>query len=134
MCILYQINEGATFSLSLRNLGLSGAAETAAFDNFIGHLVIDNSTLTTNILDEFHSLFPANDLSLGAPFATGDSLFDRAEAWYTDIMFLSPRRLFFQHGSPLQPMFAYYFGEFIPGNNISLGGMRLGFDGPIPTY
>ena len=31
-------------------------------------------------------------------------------------------------------MFAYYFGEFIPGNNISLGGMRLGFDGPIPTY
>ena len=106
----------------------------AAFDNFIGHLVIDNSSLTSDVLDGFHSHFPANDLSLGAPFATGDSLFDRAEAWYTDIMFLSPRRFFFQHGSPLQPMFAYYFGEFIPGNNISLGGMHLGFDNLIATY
>jgi hypothetical protein len=115
-------------------LGLSGTEETAAFDSFIGRLVIDNSTLTTDVLDEFHALYPANDPSLGAPFATGDSLFDRAEAWYTDIMFLAPRRLFFQHGSSLQPMFAYYFGEFIPGNNISLGGTYLRFNSLIPAY
>lgn len=90
--------------------------------NFIGHLVIDNSTLTTDVMNTFIELFPPNDPSNGAPFNTGDSLFDRGENWYTDQMFLSPRRLFFQHASALQPMFAYYFREFIPGNDISLGG------------
>jgi len=130
------VNEGTTFSGTVRNLGLSGAAEVAAFKNFIGHLVIDNSTLTNDVVNEFISLFPANDPSLGAPFATGDSLFDRAETWYTDQMFLSPRRFFFQHGSALQPMFAYYFGEFIPGNDISLGVAHASelvlLFGPIP--
>ncbi|KAJ7581661.1 alpha/beta-hydrolase [Mycena floridula] len=115
------VNEGTTFSTSVRSLDLTGQSEVAAFDNFVGHLVIDNSTLTSDVLDEFHELWPANDPSLGAPFNTGDSLFDRAEAWYTDEMFLAPRRLFFEHGASLQPMFAYYFAEFIPGNNPALG-------------
>ncbi|GLB44893.1 putative type-B carboxylesterase lipase family protein [Lyophyllum shimeji] len=115
------VNEGTTFSTTLRGLQLSPSAEDAAFDDFIGHLVIDNSTLTPDVLTRFHSLFPANDPSLGAPFNTGDSLFDRAEAWYTDEMFLASRRLFFQHAAPRQPTFAYYFKEFIPGNDPSLG-------------
>ncbi|KAF8150884.1 alpha/beta-hydrolase [Crassisporium funariophilum] len=131
------VNEGTTFSGSVRNLRLSGTTETSAFDNFIGHLVIDNSTITSDVVDEFQTFFPANDPLLGAPFNTGDSLFDRAAAWYTDIMFLAPRRLFFQHAAPLQPMFAYYFREFIPGNDISLGvahasELELLF-GPIPA-
>jgi carboxylesterase type B len=130
------INEGTVFSTSVLGLGLSGEAETAAFVNFIGHLVIDNSTLTPDVIDEFLTLFPANDPTLGAPFNTGDSLFDRAAAWYTDQMFLSPRRFFFQHGSARMPMFAYYFGEFIPGNNLTLGvahasELELLF-GPVP--
>ncbi|KAJ6468358.1 alpha/beta-hydrolase [Mycena sanguinolenta] len=115
------VNEGTTFSGSVRNLGLVGAAQDEAFIQFIGHLVIDNSTLTPDMYAKTLALFPANDSSLGAPFNTGDSLFDRAEAWYTDIMFLAPRRRFFQHAAPLQPMFAYYFREFIPGNDPSLG-------------
>lgn len=90
--------------------------------------------MTTDVLDKFHSLYPANDPSLGAPFSTGDSLFDRAQAWYTDVMFLAPRRLLFQHGSHVQTMFNYYFGEFIPGNDISFGGMCLAFDRLIPTH
>lgn len=117
-----QVNEGTTFSGSVRDLGLSGAAEQAAFINFIGHLVIDNSTITTDVYDEFVTLYPANDPAQGAPFNTGDSLFDRSEAWYTDQMFLSTRRFFFQHASSKQPMFAYYFREFIPGNSIVKGG------------
>ncbi|KAF8071645.1 alpha/beta-hydrolase [Lyophyllum atratum] len=115
------VNEGATFSTTLRGLQLSAADEEAAFDKFIGHLVIDNSTLTPDVLTQFRMQFPAGDPSLGAPFNTGDSLFDRAAAWYTDQMFLAPRRLFFQHAAPLQPTFAYYFREFIPGNDPSLG-------------
>lgn len=118
----FKVNEGTTFSGTLRNLKLSAEAEDAAFDNFIGHLVIDNSTLTSDVLAETLTLFPANDPSLGAPFNTGDSLFDRGEAWYTDNMFLAPRRLFFQNAAPLQPTFAYYFKEFIPGNDPALGG------------
>lgn len=115
------VNEGATFSTTLRGLQLSASDEDAAFDNFIGHLVIDNSTLTSDVFAQMRAFFPANDPSLGAPFNTGDSLFDRAAAWYTDEMFLAPRRLFFQNAAPRQPTFAYYFREFIPGNDPSLG-------------
>ncbi|KAH9481763.1 Lipase 1 [Psilocybe cubensis] len=130
------VNEGTTFSTTLLGEGLSGAAEDKAFREFIGDLLIDNSTLTNDVLSEFLSLFPANDPANGAPFNIGDSLFDRAEAWYTDQMFLSPRRFFFQHASALQPMFAYYFGEFIPGNDVTLGVAHaselLLLFGPIP--
>ncbi|KJA16881.1 hypothetical protein HYPSUDRAFT_71057 [Hypholoma sublateritium FD-334 SS-4] len=130
------VNEGTFFSGSVLGLGLSGAAEQAAFINFIGHSVIDNSTLTTDVYDKFVSFYPANDPAEGAPFNTGDSLFDRSEAWYTDQMFLSTRRFFFQHASSKQPMFAYYFREFIPGNSIVKGvthasELELLF-GPIP--
>lgn len=120
MC--FQLNEGTTFSLSVLGLHTPPAMEDAVFDNFIGHLILDNSTLTTNVLDEIHTLYPANDSALGAPFNTGDSLFDRAEAWYTDNMFLSPRRLFFGKAAALQPLFGYFFTEFIPGNDPTLGG------------
>lgn len=98
--------------------------EDQAFDNFIGRLILDNTTLTSGVLDEIHRLFPANDPANGAPFNTGDSLFDRAEAWYTVNMYLAPRRLFFDKAAGLstQPFFAYFFDEFIPGNNPSLGG------------
>ena len=119
------MNEGTTFSGTLRNLSLTGSAQDAAFDNFIGHLVIDNSTIPPAVFSESLKLFPANDPALGAPFNTGDSLFDRAEAWYTDNMYLAARRLFFQRATPLQHIFAYFFKEFIPGNDPTLGGELL---------
>ncbi|KAJ7086183.1 alpha/beta-hydrolase [Mycena belliarum] len=131
------LNEGAGFSASVRNLSLVGAAQDNAFEQFIGHLVIDNSTLTRDLYEKLLALYPANDSALGAPFNTGDSLFDRASAWYTDTMFLSPRRNFFQHGARLQPMFAYHFREFIPGNDPSLGVFHASelvlLFGPVPT-
>lgn len=117
------MNEGTIFSTSIRNLGLSGAAENAAFNNFIENLVIDNSTITNDVLNEFQNLFKANDPSNGAPFATGDSLFDRGEAWYTDNMFLGPRRNFVSQAADTQPIFVYYFQELIPGNDPTLGGV-----------
>lgn len=125
-----KVNEGTTFSTSIAGLNLIGAAQNEAFINFIGHLVIDNSTLTQDVYDTILTLWPANDPLNGAPFNTGDSLFDRGEAWYTDEMFLSPRRLWFENAAPLQPMFAYYFREFIPGQNPMLGGRSL----DIPMY
>ncbi|KAF9448653.1 alpha/beta-hydrolase [Macrolepiota fuliginosa MF-IS2] len=115
------VNEGNSFSVSLENMGLVGQAQDAAFDTFVRNLVIDNSTVTQDVLDHFKALFPANDPLLGAPFNTGDSLFDRGAAWYTIQMFLSVRRLFFEHGSAHQPMFAYYFREFVPGRDPTLG-------------
>lgn len=98
------------------------AEESDAFDTFIRNLLIDPSTVTNDTFDTLNKLYPANDSSLGAPFNTGDSLFDRAEAWYTDNMFLSPRRLLFEAAAPHQPLYAYFFTEFIPGNNPTLGG------------
>lgn len=121
----FQENEGTTFSTTLRNLNLTGKAQGAAFDNFVRKLVIDNTTITQDVLDRFKELFPANDPTLGAPFNTGDSLFDRGEAWYTVQMFLSVRRLLFEHGALRQPMFAYFFTEFIPGGDPIRGGKSL---------
>ncbi|KAJ3829577.1 alpha/beta-hydrolase [Lentinula raphanica] len=131
------VNEGTIFSESVEGLNLTGTAQDDAFVNFIGHLVIDNSTITRDVYNRILELFPANDPLLGAPFNTGDSLFDRAEAWYTDQMFLSARRLFFENAAPLQPMFAYYFREFIPGQDPTLGVFHaselLLLFGPVPT-
>ena len=104
---------------------MTGKAQDAAFDDFVRELVIDNTTITQDVLDRFKELFPTNDPTLGAPFNTGDSLFDRSEAWYTVQMFLSVRRLFFEHGALRQPMFAYFFTEFIPGGDPTLGGKSL---------
>ncbi len=107
----------------MQGRGLSGAAEDEAFDDFIKALLIDPTPVTSNVLNEIRTLYPANDSANGGKFNTGDSLFDRAEAWYTDNMFLSPRRMFFEKAATTQTLFAYFFQEFIPGNNIELGGM-----------
>ncbi|KAJ7837789.1 alpha/beta-hydrolase [Mycena olivaceomarginata] len=131
------VNEGTVFSGSVRSLGLIGTAQDEAFRQFIGHLVIDNSTLTPDLYAQILARFPANDSALGAPFNTGDSLFDRVEAWYTDIMYLAPRRSFVKRAAPLQKVFAYYFREFIPGNDPSLGVFHASelelFFGPFPA-
>ncbi|KAF7773481.1 hypothetical protein Agabi119p4_5648 [Agaricus bisporus var. burnettii] len=100
---------------------IGGQAQNSRLDDFIRGLVINNTTLTQDVFNQIHTLFKENDSSLGDPFNTGDSLFDRAAAFYTDEMFLGPRRLFFKHGLDLQPMFAYHFKEFIPGSDVTLG-------------
>ena len=110
------------FSETLLDDPHPGITEDAAFDDFVGALILDNRTLTSDVLNKFNELFPANDSANGGPFNTGNSLFDRGEAWYTDNMFLAPRRLFFDKAASLQTLFAYHFTEFIPGNDRTLGG------------
>jgi hypothetical protein len=120
--ILFQLNEGTNYAQSVRTLNLSSNKEEAAFDNYISRLVIDNSTLTSGILADIRKHYPANDLTAGGPFHTGDSLYDRAASWYTDEMYLAPRRLFFDKAAMFQPLFGYYFIEFMAGNDPSRGG------------
>ncbi|KAF5349782.1 hypothetical protein D9758_010229 [Tetrapyrgos nigripes] len=115
------LNEGSTFADPLIGTGLSGRAEDEAFIDYIDHLFIDNSTITPDVYADSLRMYPANDMNLNAPFNTGDSLFDRATAWYTNAMFLSTRRLWFEHASRFQPMFGYFFTEFIPGNDPFFG-------------
>jgi carboxylesterase type B len=132
------LNEGDTFSVSLVGMGLRGRAEDTAFKNFVRDLLIDNSTLTSDVLSTTVKLWPANDTTLGAPFNTGDSLYDRGAAWYTDNIFLAPRRNLFKHAAQRgQKLFAYHFKEFIPGNDPMLGvahGSELPLlFGPVPA-
>ncbi|TFK95046.1 alpha/beta-hydrolase [Polyporus arcularius HHB13444] len=115
------LNEGTTFSGSVKNVTVAPDEETAAFDTFLKKLFIDPSTISQDVFDTINKLYPANDSSLGGAFNTGDSLFDRAEAWYTDNQYLSPRRLLFHKAAPLQPLFAYFFKEFIPGQDPTNG-------------
>ncbi|KAI0800725.1 alpha/beta-hydrolase [Fomes fomentarius] len=105
------LNEGTTFSTTLQNLSIPPDQEAARFDTFIRDLLIDPSTVTQDTFDTIHDLYPANDPSLGAPFNTGDSLFDRGEAWYGDTMFLSPRRRLFNRAASLQPVFVAHASE-----------------------
>ncbi|KZT20424.1 alpha/beta-hydrolase [Neolentinus lepideus HHB14362 ss-1] len=116
------MNEGTLFSESLYGVNVSSSAETAALNTFIGELVLDNRTLTPDVLATIDALYPADDGNLGGVHHTGDSLFDRAEAYYTDDFFLSARRLLFENAAPVQPVYGYWFTEFIPGNNPALGG------------
>lgn len=121
--LILQLNEGNTFSTSLLNLRLAGQAQEDRFKTFIRDLVIDDSTLTEDVLTTMLGLYPANDPALGAPFNTGDSLFDRGAAWYTGNMFLGPRRDLFKHAAHRgQKLFGYHFQEFIPGGDPVLGG------------
>ncbi|KAG6885766.1 hypothetical protein C0992_004909 [Termitomyces sp. T32_za158] len=118
------LNEGTRFSVTL--LPMNAEARTpresdALFETFIRALLIDNSTVTQPTFERLFELFPTT-ITRQIPFATGNELFDRGEAWYTDEMFVAPRRLFFEHAAPVQDVFAYHFTEFIPGNNVTLGG------------
>jgi hypothetical protein len=81
--------------------------------------VIDESKITQDTLDEIVHAYPANTEQLS--FSTGDSLFDRAAAWYGDSMFLAPRRRFIAAAAKLQPVFTYFFKEFVPGDSPELG-------------
>ncbi|KAJ7454668.1 alpha/beta-hydrolase [Mycena latifolia] len=132
------LNEGTLFSTTVRGLNLTGAAQDSVFANFIRASVIDNSTLTAPVLAKILALFPANDSSLGGAFHTGDALFDRVEAWYTDAMFLAPRRLFAAAAAPVQKVYGYHFTEYIPGTLPCSGVLYHGSElllllGPEPT-
>jgi hypothetical protein len=106
----------------LFGLGLSGRAEVEAFERFVKASQIDESKVTQGTLDEIVRLYPANTEQL--PFSSGDSLFDRAAAWYGDSMFLAPRRRFTAAlaAAKCQPIFTYLFTEFVPGDTPRLGG------------
>ncbi|KAF7799228.1 hypothetical protein EIP86_010460 [Pleurotus ostreatoroseus] len=131
------LNEGTIFAQVVRNAGVPPAEEDAAFTTYIQELLVDPSTVLHSTFTTIHKLYPANDSSLGGAFNTGDSLFDRAEAWYTDNMYLAPRRFLFEKAAPLQPLFTYFFMEFIPGNDPSEGVFHASelalLFGPVPT-
>ena len=99
---------------------MSGSAEVAAFEQFVKASQIDESKVTQDVLYDIVNFYPANTEQL--PFSTGDSLFDRAVAWYGDSMFLAPRRRFTDAAANLQPVFAYFFTEFVPGDSPKMGG------------
>ncbi|KAF8123482.1 alpha beta-hydrolase [Boletus edulis] len=130
------VNEGTRFSQALYNLSLPPSEQTSAFNDWMSKLVVDNSTLTPDILAGIDAFYPVNDNTYGGPWHTGDMLYDRAESWYTDEMYLAPKRFFFEHGTSFQPMWGYYFTEFIPGTSPALGvyhASELSFIfGPVP--
>ncbi|THH30642.1 hypothetical protein EUX98_g3561 [Antrodiella citrinella] len=131
------LNEGTTFSQSVKGLNTPPELEDSVFDKFILALLVDSAPVTTDVLNEIHTLYPANSTTLGGAFNTGDSLFDRAEAWYTDNMYLGPRRMFFDKAASTNKLFAYFFTEFIPGNPVADGvfhgsELELLF-GPVPN-
>ena len=120
---IHQVNEGTVFSTSLLDLNTSSQEEDDALDAFVKEAVIDPSTISTNTLNRIRMIYPPNSTANGAPYSTGNSLFDRAAAWYTDNMFLAPRRLLFEKAALSgQKLFAYHFAELYPGSNPVLGG------------
>jgi len=101
---------------------MNASAEQAQFDEFVIANAPADIVISKDVMKTLHGLYHQNDTSLGGRFNTGDSLFDRAEAWFTDQMYLSPRRFFFEHAAGQQPLFGYLFDEFYPGADPNLGG------------
>ncbi|KAF7349958.1 Alpha/beta-hydrolase [Mycena venus] len=131
------LNEGTIFVDAVENLPHPGMTEDQALDFFIGELVLDNTTLTQATLNQINVFYPANDSSLDAPFNTGNSLFDRAAAFYGDNFFQAARRRLFDAAADLQPLFGYHFTEFVPGNNPTFGVAHASelqlLYGPVPS-
>ncbi|KAI0317629.1 alpha/beta-hydrolase [Amylostereum chailletii] len=129
------LNDGSIFATSLRNKNLTGAAQDSAFDAFVLASLIDTTQVTPDVLAKLHAVYPENDTSLGAPFNTGDSLFDRGSAFYGDDAYTASRRRFLGSASGLQKTWGYFFKEFLPGGNPGLGvphGSELGLlFGPV---
>ena len=129
-----QLNEGTTFSGTLRDLDLSGTEQLPRFDDFIRGSVIDERKITDDVLSRIHQLYPTSPPSL--PHATGDELFDRAAAWYSDSTFLAARRMFVDIASKKQDVWVYHFRELIPGNDPDLGVYHASelplLFGPVP--
>lgn len=99
---------------------MSGSAEVTAFEQFVKASQIDESKVVQDTLDKIVHAYPANTEQV--PFSTDDSLFDRAAAWYGDSMFLAARRRFTDAAAKLQPVFTYFFTEFVPSDSPKLGG------------
>ncbi|KAF8529673.1 alpha/beta-hydrolase [Hysterangium stoloniferum] len=116
------LNDGTIFSQSVFGLSaMNATVEQDRFDQFIAANFPNELSLSTDVLDELHKLYPANDSSLGGRFNTRDSLYDRCSAWFTDQMYLAPRRYFFDKAVSLQPLFGYLFDAFYPGGKQDLG-------------
>ncbi|KZV96646.1 alpha/beta-hydrolase [Exidia glandulosa HHB12029] len=130
-------NEGTVWARSLLPTAIppttSLDVENANFEAYLRGLVLDGSTLSTSTVKTIQAMFPKDDPANGAPFNTGSSLFDRGAAFYTDEMYLGPRRLFFDKAATVQgmgPLFAYIFTEFTPGADPMFGvshGSELNF-------
>ncbi|KAG9314836.1 alpha beta-hydrolase [Chiua virens] len=130
------VNEGTFVSQTIYGLNLSPSEQNAAFHRWISQTMVDNSTLTPNVIAGIDVVFPVNDSTYGGAWHTGDMLYDRTETWYTDATFLASRRFLFEHGASLQPMWGYYFAEFVPGTPPALGVYHeselLFVFGPVP--
>lgn len=89
-------------------------------------LIVDNSTLTLDVVADIDHFFSLNDSTYSGPWHTSDMLYDRAESWYTDNMYLTLRHFFYEYGASLQPTWGYYFTKFIPGTSPAFGGKLKG--------
>jgi len=131
------LNEGTHLSRFARNRTCSNISEEdAVFEAFIRALVLDGRTISDKTLSKLKELYPPHDPDAGGPFHTADPVFNRASAWYTDEMYLAPRRRFFKHAAEKQPLYGYYFKEFLPGRDPEMGvahGSELPLLlGPVP--
>lgn len=129
-------NEGTVWARSLLPTAIppttNSTLESDNFETYIRGLVLDGNTITPITVKTIQTLFPKDDPANGAPFNTGSSLFDRGAAFYTDEMYLGPRRDFFDKAATVRgmPLFGYIFREFRPGADRMFGvshGSELGF-------
>lgn len=132
-----QNNEGTVWATSLLPTVIppttSLATENANFEAYMRGLVLDGRTLSAATVRTVQAMFPKDDPANGAPFNTNSSLFDRGAAFYTDEMYLGPRRLFFDKAATVPgmgPLFGYIFMELAPGASPMFGvshGSELAF-------
>lgn len=76
--------------------------------------VLDLEQVDSEVYNKVAQLYP-DEPSLGSPFGTGNKtfglpkIFKRLAAWYGDLHYQAPRRLWARKASPYSPVYVYYF-------------------------
>ncbi|KAI8458722.1 Alpha/Beta hydrolase protein [Phakopsora pachyrhizi] len=93
-------------------------SNTNSDDYFISYMlntsILDRTTVDQEVLNNVLKLYP-DDPFVGSPFDTGNrtfglpAIFKRLAAWYGDLHYQAPRRLWTKKTSSNQPTYVYYF-------------------------
>lgn len=98
--------------------------------------VLDFEAINAKVYEKVSKLYP-DEPSSGSPFGTGDDLFGlprifkRMAAWFGDLHYQAPRRLWAYKASSTQPVYVYYFDGPPPSTEHPYAGVAHSSELPL---
>ncbi|KAI9601558.1 hypothetical protein H4Q26_001384 [Puccinia striiformis f. sp. tritici PST-130] len=116
--------------------GSPGHSDAYLYSYMSNSSVLDLSQVDSKVYKRVSELYP-DEPSLGSPFGTGNStfglpqIFKRLAAWYGDLHYQAPRRLWARTASPHQPVYVYYYDGPQPSNVHAYDGVSHSSELPL---